>query len=91
MSFLACELKARGVRKIAISGMCPRKNLRNEIPALNKALRGMSKDFNFDFIDNSNINYRYNLSYDKIHLNYEGVEILESNFIEYLRNVEFEE
>ena len=91
LEYLGCELKARGVKRIAISGLTPRKNLRKEILTLNKALATMCSNYGYDFIDNSNIWYRYHLAYDNIHLNYEGVEILESNYIEYLRNVGREE
>ena len=87
---LVVNLKEWGVRKVAVAGMCERKNLKSEIPALNKKLQSMCQQFNFDYIDNSNIYYKHDLSYDKIHLNYQGVEILESNFIDYLSNVEFE-
>lgn len=91
LEYLGCELKARGVKRIAISGLTPRKNLRKEILTLNRALATMCRNYGYDYIDNGNIWYRHHLAYDNIHLNYDGVEILESNYIEYLRNVGSEE
>ena len=75
--------------------MTPRKNLTKEIPLLNKTLQIMCKTYGFDFIDNGNIKFAYkgwegqpksHLSGDHIHLNYSGVELLEDNFIYYLRD-----
>ena len=96
LAYLGCVFKSKGAKHIAISSMCPRINLKDEIPSLNRALSTMCKTYGYDFIDNSNIKYRYrandgyyksHLSYDRIHLNYDGVEILNSNFISYLKNL----
>ena len=87
LAYLGLEMKDRGVKKIAISGMCPRKDLMHLIPALNKELKGMCRHYGYDFISNSNFSYEYDLCYDKVHLNYDGVAILENNFIKYLRGL----
>ena len=84
--YLGHELLHRGVKKIAISGMVPRINLKKEIPQLNRALKQMCKDEGYDFISNENIYYNWHLSDDNVHLNYEGVKILERNYTSYLRN-----
>jgi len=95
-SYLGQELLARGVSRIAISGMTPRVDMKDSIPKLNQLFKKMCATNKFDFIDNSNIRYSFkdpegyyksHLSYDKIHLNYEGVEILESNYIRYLKGL----
>ena len=99
LGYVGLELKSRGVKHVAISGMCPRKDLKDEIPKLNNAIKGLCRTYNLDYIDNTNIKYRYkdgdgyfrsHLSYDRVHLNYDGVEILESNYISYLRNLKAE-
>ena len=95
-AYLGHQLQERGVCKIAISGMTPRKGMKESIPKLNNLFRKMCITNGFDFIDNSNIKYGYvdydgefrsHLSFDRIHLNYDGVEILENNFIHYLKNL----
>ena len=91
LAYLGCELINRGVKRIAISGMTPRRGMKAEIASLNKELASMCRTYGYDFIDNSNIWYKYHISWDNVHLNYEGVEILESNYIHYLSNVEYEE
>ena len=86
LTYLGHELKDRGVKKIAISSMIPRIHLRREIPKLNKALKQMCNEEGFDFISNANIFYNYHLSDDMVHLNYDGVKVLEENFSSYLRS-----
>jgi len=95
-SHLGHELLSRGVSKIAISGMTARLDMKDSIPKLNQLFKQMCAANKFDFIDNSNIRYSYkdpegyynsHLSYDKIHLNYDGVEILENNYIRYLKGL----
>ena len=70
--------------------------MKDSIPKLNQLFKQMCAANKFDFIDNSNIRYNYkdsegyynsHLSYDKIHLNYDGVEILENNYIRYLKGL----
>ena len=87
LSYLAVELKHRGVKRIAISAMVPRKDLKEDIPKLNAVLKAMCHTNGYDFINNSNIIYKYNLSDDKVHLNYKGVQLLQGNFISYLKRV----
>jgi len=96
IAYLGLQMKERGIQRVAISGMTPRKNLMKEIPILNEALKSMCKTYGFDFIDNANIKFGYrgwdgqpksHLSGDRIHLNYSGVELLEDNYIYYLRDL----
>ena len=96
IAYLGLQMKDRGVKRIAISGMTPRKNLMKEIPLLNEALQSMCKTYGFDYINNSNIKFGYrgwdgqpksHLSVDRIHLDYSGVELLEDNYIYYLRDL----
>ena len=96
IAYLGLEVKQRGASKVAISGMTPRIGLRKEIPQLNTSLKTMCKTYGFDFIDNTNIKFKYmgwdgepksHLSGDQVHLNYSGVEILEGNYICYLRSL----
>ena len=57
----------------------------------------MYKTYVFDYIDNSNIKYSFKghrstlqshlTKSDFIHLSYAGVELLESNYISYLSNL----
>jgi len=91
LAYLGCELIKRGVKRIAVSGMTPRKNLKDAIAKLNRELISMCRTYDYDYIDNSNIWFRHHLANDQVHLNYDGVEILESNFIDYLSYVEVEE
>jgi len=86
LAYLGHELEERGVKKVAISSMVPRIHLRKEIPELNKAIKLMCQDEGFDFISNTNIFYNYHLSDDMVHLNYDGVKVLEQNFSSYLRS-----
>jgi len=90
LAYLGCELLKRGVKTIAISGMTPRKGMKAEIARLNKELASMCRTYRYDYIDHSNIWFRHHLCWDNVHLNYDGVEIMECNFIDYLNNVEFE-
>ena len=55
---LGCEMKHRGVAHIAISSMVPRTDLREDIPALNDALRQMCSKKGFDYINNKNIYFK---------------------------------
>jgi hypothetical protein len=87
VAYLGRELKNRGVKKVAVSGMIPRINLKEEIPKLNNALKDMCQKEGMDYISNKNIYYRWHLSKDKVHLNFDGVEILERNFIHYLKGL----
>ena len=70
-----------GTKTVLISGMTPRIHLRNEIPALNDALRKMCRENGLYFIDNGNILYgKMHMAYDRIHLNDKGREILIDNY-----------
>ena len=89
-AWMGCELEHMGVKRIAVSAMTPRKDMKDDVPKANKLLKEMCRDYHFDFIDNSNISYKYHMAYDQIHLNYEGVEILELNYISYLKSQQLE-
>ena len=84
MEELCKKLKTKGIKNISVSGITPRYLLKTEVPKLNNALREMCKKNGFDYISNSFITYNYHLVWDKIHLNYDGVDQLESNFSKYL-------
>ena len=90
LAYLGIELKDRGVKRIAISGMTPRKDLKQQITDLNAELKNMCKNYNYDFINNNNIIYKNHLSYDQIHLNYKGVSILQGNYISYLKRTKMD-
>ena len=85
MEALCKDLKVKGITNISISGITPRYLLRTEVPKLNNALRAMCKKNGFDYISNSFVTYNYHLAWDKVHLNYDGVDQLESNISKYLR------
>ena len=91
IAYLAQELKHRGVQHIAISSIVPRIDLKKDIPKLNEAIKKLCRIEGYHFINNHNIYYYWHLAKDKIHLNYEGVEILEENFASYLRNLKLDE
>ena len=88
---LIINLKRKGIQTLAISGLTGRDNLRNEIPELNKSLRAMCVKHSIDFISNSFITFRYHLCWDKIHLNFDGVEQMEKNFSRYLNGPTIED
>ena len=75
------------MKRIAISSMIPRLDMKTEIPELNNELKTMCRNKGFDFISNGNIFYNWHLCKDKVHLNYDGVEVLERNFVRYLKSL----
>ena len=82
------ELVNRGITTIGFSAITPRKDLRNQVPLLNKAIFEMClKNQHFHYINNSYITYKYDLSKDKVHLNFDGVWRLEKNVSNFLRKV----
>ena len=85
LAYLGLELMDSGVKQIVISSMVARKDLKEEIPRLNKELKKMCKIYGYHFINNNNIIYKYHVSDDKIHLNYKGVSLLQSNYISFLK------
>jgi len=87
MKILCKDLKSKGIVNIAVSGLTPRYLLKDEVFSLNNSLRAMCKENGFFFINNSFITYNYHLSWDKIHLNYDGVDQLEVNYSKYLRKL----
>ena len=91
IAYLGCELKDRGVKNIAISAMVPRYRLKNDIKHINVLLKGMCKSYQFDFISHHNIFYNNHICQDGVHLNYDGVGVLQSNYARYLRKLGNEE
>ena len=87
IAYLGCELKDRGVKRVAISGMVPRYMMRNQINNLNSLLKGMCKTYGFDYISNDNIYYYKHICFDGVHLNYDGVGILTNNYSNYLKHL----
>jgi len=87
LAYLGCELKDRGVKRVAISGMVPRYKMKSQISNLNSLLRGMCKTYGFDYICNENIYYYNHICYDGVHLNYDGVGILANNYSYYLKHL----
>ena len=88
VSDLGHSLKEKGVKNIAVSAVTPRTKLKWEIKNLNHVLKNECRSQGFDFIPNSNISFYNHVCADGVHLNYDGVSILEGNFSNYLRNVE---
>ena len=88
--YLGGELKEQGVKNIAISGMVPRIYMQKSIPKLNNALRALSSRQGYNYIDNSNISFWWHLSEDGIHLNPDGVKLLERNYANYLKKTKME-
>ena len=87
LAYLGAEMMNRGVKKIAISSLTPKYGSRDMINNCNKLLKDMSRAYGYDYIDNSNIHFNWNLADDGLHLNPSGVEILEDNYARYLENV----
>jgi len=79
------KIKAKGIQNIVISGLTGRDNLKSEIPELNKSLRQLANKHDLSFISNSFITFKYHLCWDKVHLNFDGVDQMERNFSRYLR------
>ena len=85
---LGSDLLERGIETIGFSAVTPRTGLKNQVPSLNKLIREMcGKVGNFHFINNSYIDYKYDLSKDKVHLNFDGVWRLEKIFSSFLQKV----
>ena len=98
LAYLALELKDRGVKKIALSSQTPRVNCKDKITKLNKAISNVCRTYKLDHIDNSNIKYSFRgrngqeeshlTDSDFIHLNFEGIKILQNNYKKYLTESE---
>lgn len=86
---LGADMKEKGVQNIAISGLTPIKSLKWQLKDLNHRLKQMCAATGFTFIDNGNINFFDHVCWDKTHLNFEGVNVLERNFAKYLKNLEY--
>ena len=82
------QLRNNGVKNIALSGVTPRAG--HEVDGLNKRIKEVCKDFRIGFIDNSNILYQNHVSKDCLHLNSKGVDILQNNFIRWVKSVQLE-
>ena len=98
LAYLALELKDRVVKKISLSSQIQRVNCKDKITKLNKAISNVCRTYKLDLIDNSNIKYSFRgkngeershlTDSDYIHLNFEGIKILENNFKKYLSGSE---
>ena len=88
MNKLGEDLLKRGFTNIGFSSVTPRTGLKDEVPILNNLIKEMCKENdNFHYISNSYITYKYDLSKDKVHLNFDGVWRLEKNFSYFLQKV----
>ena len=69
-----------------VSGIIPRKdNLNEKGIDVNNFLNTFCKDFNFNFIDNSNINEVTDLNKSGLHLNIKGKYVLGRNLLHSIR------
>ena len=89
MSMAVAQLQAKGVTNIAISSVTPQFGLKEKIANLNEDYQKLCKDMNVSYIDNSgSIWYSRHVSSDNIHLNPEGVNVLEGNYAKYIKSCE---
>ena len=88
MKKLGEDLIQRGFTNIGFSSVTPRTGLKDEVPILNNLMKEMCRENDhFHYISNSYISYKYDLSKDKVHLNFDGVWRLEKNFSYFLQKV----
>ena len=72
---------------VMISGIVPRDdNLNDDASKVNKILREACSKRNIGFIDNENINPRYNCNQSKLHLNKRGTNLFTENILFSLYN-----
>ena len=86
---IGVKCKNHGVKNIFISSITPRKFIHKRRVHTNRILEQLCETNNFTFIDNYNINYN-DLRRDNIHLNDDGLEVLEDNFLYYLNGEDVE-
>ena len=61
-----------------------RRNFQHQVNTINDILRKNVHNYNYTFIDNSNIQQQH-LQKDGLHLRFEGSDILGNNFIDALK------
>ena len=72
-----------GVEKVFVSSITCRPPFHEKVKELNELLQYNAGIYNYEFIDNTRID-RNHLKNDRVHLNKEGISILENNFLAYL-------
>ena len=77
-----------GVSEVYISSIMPRahSDFQGNRHRLNKILRDMCKEFNFNFIDHDNIVLRTHGHQDGVHLNCDGSDLLRDNLLNVLNS-----
>ena len=82
---LAKEMKSEK-NEVMVSGIIPRNdNLNEKGIDVNNILITFCTDFNFNFIDNSNINKVTHLNKSRLHLNIKGQYVLGRNLLNSIR------
>ena len=72
--------------EVMVSGIVPRMdNLNEKAMEVNKFLQNSCCTYNFNFIDNGNVNKDTHLNLSGLHLNHKGTYVLGSNFVEAIR------
>ena len=77
-----------GVNEIFVSGLTIRPYYQDKIKELNNLLKANEQEFNYKFIDNSDIVERH-LWKDNLHLNEQGTINLACNFLDALNKLPF--
>ena len=85
-------MKSKGVKNMGVSSITPQFGLKDKIYDVNSSLKELCQEMNFSYIDNYEIKYGQHLTKkDYIHLNFDGVRILEGNFAKFLKSCEEKE
>ena len=74
------ECHKLGVNEVLVSGLTVRHGYMNQVNNINNMLKQNAGNFDYTFIDNSNIQ-RHHLHKDGLHPHVKGMEILANNFI----------
>ena len=69
-----------GVNEVFVSGITCRRGNQEKIDKINGFLRNGTRGMNYIFIDNVNIKADKHL-WDDLHLNTDGLKVLENNFL----------
>ena len=72
-----------GVNQMYVSSITCRPQYQDKVDAVNDLLQAYGTHHNYDYIDNSEIS-EFHLKRDGVHLNPQGVNVLEDNFLYYL-------
>ena len=73
-----------GVNQVYVSGITCRPEYQVNIDAINHLIEMNAVNFNYTYINNSNITYEHLWRRDNLHLNNEGINLLKFNFLNYL-------